>query len=79
MFNLNTDPVDPHPFSKELAQVNELAEEFGGVREIVDEEELLLREKGLLKFGAQDYLSEIEGLFGGVFEDKLLPNSLGWI
>ncbi|KAI9788975.1 MAG: hypothetical protein M1816_006433 [Peltula sp. TS41687] len=65
-----------HPFGKELQQVNEVAEEFG-VRDDLFEEEEQLKERGLLKFGAQDYISEIQSLFGGVFEDKFLP--MAWI
>lgn len=69
-----------HPFGKELEQVNELAEEFGaGEAAIFDEEEEYLASRGLIKFGAEDYLKEIQGLTGGVFEDKLLPEGSGWI
>jgi len=69
-----------HPFGKELEQVNELAEEFG-VSDVAvfDEEEEYLVSHGLMKFGAEDYVTEIQGLFGGVFEDKLLPVGSGWI
>lgn len=68
-----------HPFGKELEQVNEVAEEFGVRDDLFEEEEQLLKERGLLKFEVQDYISEIEGLFGGVFEDKLLSMSPAWI
>ncbi|KAI9842364.1 MAG: hypothetical protein M1837_007284 [Sclerophora amabilis] len=68
-----------HPFSRELEQVNELAEEFGVQDSMVDEEEQILMRKGLKKFPAQDYVLEIQGLFGGVFEDRLLPLGSGWI
>ena len=67
-----------HPFGKELQQVNEVAEQFG-VRDGLFDEEEQIKERGLLKFGAQDYISEIESLFGGVFEDKFLPLSPAWI
>ncbi|KAI9813375.1 MAG: hypothetical protein M1832_006334 [Thelocarpon impressellum] len=69
-----------HPFGRELAQVNELAEEYGVSGGVADEEERLLAQKGLLKFGAADYLAEIQALCGGgVFEDMLLPSGAGWI
>ncbi|KAI9758407.1 MAG: hypothetical protein M1815_002155 [Lichina confinis] len=75
------DSVAPaHPFGKELQQVNEVAEEYGVRRSLLEEEEeRLLREQGLSKFGAHDYISEIESLLGGVFEDRLLPMGSAWI
>jgi len=56
--------MEPHPFGNELAQVTELAEEFGIHRtmEIIDEEEQELISRGLFKFGAEDYMNEIEDL-----------------
>lgn len=78
MFSGKAEPN--HPFGKELAQVNELAEEFGiSDVTLVDEEEDYLTSNGLIKFGAEDYMMEIEELLGGVFEDKLLPLGSGWI
>jgi hypothetical protein len=68
-----------HPFGAELEQVNELAEEFGISSKVLDEEEQILREKGLRKFKAEDYMMEILPLWGGVFEDELMPLSPGWI
>lgn len=69
-----------HPFSKELAQVKELAEELGLSESVVDEEEKILRRKGLRKFDAVDYMAEIQGLCGGgIFEDVLLPMGNAWI
>ncbi|KAI9743189.1 MAG: hypothetical protein M1835_002936 [Candelina submexicana] len=76
IFNGNIDPA--HPFGKELEQVNELAEEFG-VRESVVDETQILSMKGLYRFAAEDYVLEIEGLFGGVFEDTTYGMSVGWI
>jgi hypothetical protein len=65
-------PTDPnHPFGKELAQVNEVAEEFGLVSTNLVKEEQDLISRGLRKFGVEDYLEEIQGLHGGVFEGKL--------
>jgi len=66
-----------HPFGKELEQVNEVAEDFGVSDSVLDEEEQLLRRKGLKKFGVVDYMMEIEDLYGGVFEDKLTQTA--WI
>ncbi|KAJ5143746.1 uncharacterized protein N7515_002533 [Penicillium bovifimosum] len=57
-----------HPFSKELEKVNEVAEEFGGLN-LLDEEERILYDKGLKKFSAEDYLAEVEELYGSIFED----------
>jgi hypothetical protein len=59
---------EPHPFSKELEQVNEVAEEFGGLN-LLDDEERILYDKGLKKFSVEDYLVEIEDLYGSIFED----------
>lgn len=71
---------DAHPFGAELAQVNELAEEFGSkATRIYDEEEQFLIENGLQKFGAEDYMMEIQGYFGGVFDDRSFPMTAGWI
>lgn len=60
-----------HPFGKELAQVNEVAEEFGAVSSVLDEEEQFILSKGLHKFGVEDYINEIQGLYGGIYEDSL--------
>lgn len=75
MFSSNAD--NSHPFGKELEQVNEVAEDFGVSDSVLDEEEQLLRRKGLKKFAAGDYMLEIEGLYGGVFEDRLTQTA--WI
>jgi len=72
--------ADPnHPFGKELAQVNEVAEDFGASAAILDEEEQLLLNQGLRKYGVDDYVMEIQGLFGGVFEDRIGPMASAWI
>jgi hypothetical protein len=64
-----------HPFGNELAQVSELAEEYGGqVRmDHIDEEEQDLLRRGLYKFRAEDYMSEIQGLFVAAFGDVKKP------
>lgn len=70
---------EAHPFSKELEQVNEVAEEFGCAPGM-DEEERILYRKGLRKFTVDDYLLEIEELYGSIFDDKLGPISTGaWL
>ncbi|KAL9125690.1 MAG: hypothetical protein Q9217_005149 [Psora testacea] len=67
-------PDASHPFGAELAQVNEVAEGFGARDVIVmDEEERFLMENGLCKFGAQDYVGEIQGLFGGHHNNPFSP------
>lgn len=61
-----------HPFGQELAQVTEIAEEFG-VKEklnVLDEEERELISKGLCRFRPEDYLSEIQGLFSTFFKPE---------
>ena len=68
-----------HPFSKELAQVNEVAEEFGAFHTMLMEEEKELHSHGLFKFSADDYLDEILGFYGGVFEGRLGSLSRPWI
>jgi hypothetical protein len=72
--------IDPnHPFGNELAQVNEVAEEFGGVSALLDEEEKEMQMKGLMKYNAEDYVNEILGLWGGAFEGRLTAMASPWI
>ncbi|ERF74521.1 hypothetical protein EPUS_03959 [Endocarpon pusillum Z07020] len=72
--------VDPnHPFGNELAQVNEVAEEFGGVSALLQEEEQEMKMKGLLRFGADDYVNEILGLWEGAHGDRLTGLASPWI
>ncbi|CAI7670317.1 unnamed protein product [Penicillium bialowiezense] len=55
---------------QELARkrsVNEVAEEFGGLN-LLDEEERVLHSKGLKKFSVEDYLVEVEELYGSIFD-----------
>jgi len=77
IFNSAADPN--HPFGRELAQVNEIAEEFGATTAVLDEEEQEILSKGLCKFGVDEYINEIAGLYGGVFEDRLGPIANPWI
>jgi len=75
-----TTPAEPnHPFGNELAQVNEVAEEFGATRTLIDEEEQELLSKGYKKFGVSDYLDEIADLYnGGIFEGNSSPLARLW-
>jgi hypothetical protein len=82
MFSTNIDTVEHHPFGNELAQVSEIAEEYGISEErlsIVDQEEQELRSMGLFKFCAEDYMSEIQGLFLSAFGDAKPKMSTMWI
>lgn len=73
-------PDTDHPFGAELEQVNELAEEIGARNVMVlDEEEEYLMSHGLFKFGVEDYVDEIQGLFGGSFGNPFSPFNAGWI
>jgi len=82
MFSSNVDSTsgpEPHPFGNELAQVTELAEEYGqGNMQIIDEEERELISRGLFKFDAEDYMSEIESYFTAAFCDPA-PMRTMWI
>lgn len=69
---------EPHPFGKELAQVNEVVEEFGGLP-LLEEEEMILSQKGLKKFSVNEYIVEIEDLYGSIFDDHLGPVGVGWV
>lgn len=62
---------EPHPFGHELAQVTELAEEYGvkSTTLMGDAEADFLKENGLFRFTAQDYLSEIQGIASVFFEE----------
>lgn len=69
---------EQHPFGRELEQLNEVAEEFGGVvRDAeMDADMIIIRERGLAQFCAADYLAEIQPLFGQRFRQ---PTPLAWI
>jgi len=73
--------VQQHPFGPELAQVTELAEEYGGSLhevQIVDPEETDLINRGFFKFGVHDYLAEIQHLYATAF-DEPVSNTMLWI
>jgi len=67
------DRLEPaHPFGQELAQVSEIAEEFG-IRDkiqITDEEEAELKAKGLFKFQAEDYVNDVQSIFASFFQSE---------
>ncbi|KAF2739300.1 hypothetical protein EJ04DRAFT_356570 [Polyplosphaeria fusca] len=69
---------EQHPFGKELEQLNEVAEEFGGVvRDAELEADMTaIRERNLAQFCAADYLAEIQPLFGSRFHQ---PAPMAWI
>lgn len=85
MFTANVDMIEQqqqHPFGNELAQVSELAEDYSISKEklaVVDEEEQELVSRGLFKFRAEDYMSEIQGLFMSAFGDTKPTMSSMWI
>lgn len=72
--------AENHPFGAELAQVNEVAEKYG-TREamVLDEEEQFLINHGLCKFRAEEYVDEIQSLFGGGYNNPFSPFAPGWI
>ncbi|QDS67847.1 hypothetical protein FKW77_007542 [Venturia effusa] len=69
-----------HPFGKELMQLDEIAEEFGGaVRDVEREGDArVMRQKGLQRFRAEDYVREIEKLLGGPSSPFSLPAVPEW-
>ncbi|KAJ0164843.1 hypothetical protein CTA2_13078 [Colletotrichum tanaceti] len=74
--------AESHPFGHELAQVTEIAEEFGIKDDIMYEEECALKAEGLCKFAAEDYLSEVQSLFASFFTDSHTPQrsmAAAWI
>jgi hypothetical protein len=82
MFSLHPDAAE-HPFGNELAQVSELAEEFGSSKEqkapILDPEEKELKSLGLIKFAADDYMNELQGLFITAFGELPEQPIMLWI
>lgn len=70
-----------HPFGNELAQVSEIAEEFG-VKDklhVIDEEEQDLVRKGLCRFRAEDYLTEVQILFSTFLAPEKTAAQPVWI
>jgi hypothetical protein len=66
-----------HPFGQELAQVTEIAEDYGVRNQlnVIDEEEQELIAKGLCLFKPEDYLAEVQGLISSFFtpQAKVAP------
>jgi hypothetical protein len=67
------------PFGNELAHVSEVAEDAGSGAAWLDQEEQEMRSKGLIKFNADDYVSEILGLWEGEHGDRLTGLASPWI
>jgi len=66
-----------HPFGPELAQVSEIAEEYG-IKEKVNEADTENQDthaRGLLKFQATDYLSELQSLHSRFFCEETRQQS----
>ena len=85
MFNhlsTSSEATDVHPFGSELAQVSEIAEEYGISKQkmdVIDEEEKELVSRGLFKFRAEDYMSDIHGLFLSAFGEGRPSMASMWI
>merc|ERR1711939_1206310 len=69
------------PFGRELAQLDEVAEEFGHVvRDAETEADLATMKKhDLAYYAASDYLSEIQSMIYSTFEDEPTGGRAGWI
>lgn len=70
------------PFGQELAQVTELAEEFGakGRLELIHEDEQYLRNRGLIQMTADDYLNEVHELMATFWpQAHAQPEAPMWI
>jgi hypothetical protein len=73
-----------HPFGKELMQLDEIAEEFGGaVRDAEREGDIrAMRQKGLGRFCADDYMREIESLLDSLlspYPSHVQQPEVAWI
>ncbi|KAM0743135.1 hypothetical protein ACQRIT_003312 [Beauveria bassiana] len=73
---------ESHPFGQELAQVSELAEEYGvgnKLKPIDEEEEMYLSSRCLSKFSANDYLGIVHGLSSSFFPEHTAAPAPLWI
>lgn len=71
---------ESHPFGQELAQVSELAEEYGNkLKPIDEEEEVYLSSRGLAKFSADDYLGLVQSLSNTFFAEHSAAPAPLWI
>jgi hypothetical protein len=70
-----------HPFGKELEQLDEIVEEFGGVvRDAETEADLsTMRRRNLAAFCAADYFTEIQPLFNTRFGIPHQAPAMAWI
>ena len=62
--------------------MSEIAEEYGVKEHLassIDVEEQEMRAKGLFKFSADEYLSEVRGLFAGFMIPAPRPVAAAWI
>jgi len=68
-----------HPFGKELMQLDEIAEEFGGtVRDAAREADMeVMRTRELKMFCADDYMRDLQPLFDHYFMPQ--PQVVAWI
>lgn len=69
------------PFGRELAQLDEVAEEFGHVvRDAETEADFAsMKKHDLAYYAASDYLSEIQSMIYSTFEDEPTGGRAGWI
>jgi len=67
----NKNETSENPFGQELAKVTELAEEFGVKDKLqpTGDDEKHMRENGLCKHKAEDYISDIQSLLSDLFAD----------
>ncbi|KAF4973893.1 hypothetical protein FZEAL_9150 [Fusarium zealandicum] len=74
---------DSHPFGQELAQVTELAEEYGAKSNNKDDDEdsEYFKSQGLVRFTAEDYLSDVQSLLSSFFPEvsHAKPTTALWI
>jgi len=81
-FRADLDQGQPqaHPFGKELEQLDEAVEEFDGAFQEIrsverDNDFAVMKQQGLGKFCADDYLREIRPIFSRIFN----PPAAAWI
>lgn len=78
-------PIRENPFGNELAQLDEVAEEFGcSIRDAeAAADAVYLETRGLACYGASEYLNDIQDLvcdqFAGDREDVAVPDFAAWI
>lgn len=73
--------VAEHPFSSELEQLSEVAEDFAMLdlsNAELEADTAVMQTKGLLKFSAEDYTCEIAPLVIGAFQEDVVRPGSGW-